>query len=124
MQRLYSSAVNIVTTGLPTDELEHELVAQFMTSGCGCTKARGTQCCNQFTREYVTSARETCAELTHSELDMAILGQLAAGTNTSSSLSTGMLSITTLPKDIGRKSSQLSPGLTGWNGNVGPALCP
>ena len=63
-----------------------------MTSGCGCTKARGTQCCNQFTREYVTSARETCAESTHSELDMAILGQLTAGTNTSSSLSTGMLS--------------------------------
>ena len=63
-----------------------------MTSGCGCTKARGTQCCNQFTREYVTSARETCAELTHSELDVAILGQLTAGTNTSSSLSTGMLS--------------------------------
>ena len=92
MQRLHSSAVDIVTTGLPTDELEHELVAQFMTSGCGCTKARGTQCCNQFTREYVTSARETCAELTHSELDMAILRQLTAGTNTSSSLSTGMLS--------------------------------
>ena len=62
-----------------------------MTSGCGCTKARGMQCCEQFSPEYVTSARETYAELTRSELDMAILGQLAAATNTSS-LSTGMLS--------------------------------
>ena len=63
-----------------------------MTSGCGCTKARGMQCCEQFSPEYVTSARETCTELTRSELDMAILGQLAAATNTSSTLSTGMLS--------------------------------
>ena len=42
------------------------------------------QCCEQFSPEYVTSARETCAELTCSELDMAILGQLAPATNTSS----------------------------------------
>ena len=63
-----------------------------MTSGCGCTKARGMQCCEQFSPEYVTSARETCTELTRSELDMAILGQLAAATNTSSTLSTRMLS--------------------------------
>ena len=63
-----------------------------MTSGCGCTKARGMQCCEQFSPEYVTSARETCAEHTRSELDMAILGQLAAATNTSCTLPSGMLS--------------------------------
>lgn len=38
--------------------------------------------------EHVTSSRECCAQLTHSELDMAILGQLAACTNTSAAVST------------------------------------
>ena len=89
MQRLYSRAGDIITTGLPTDALEHDCVTQFITSGCGCTKARGTECCQQFSREYITSVRQSCAELTRAELDMAILGQIAAGTNTSPMLSTG-----------------------------------
>ena len=36
----------------------------------------------------MTSVRESCAELTNSELDMAILGQLMASTNTSTLVST------------------------------------
>ena len=93
MQHLHSHTPDIVSTECSPDDLEQEeVVRHFMTSGCGCTKARGMQCCEQFSPEYVTSARETCAEHTRSELDMAILGQLAAATNTSCTLPSGMLS--------------------------------
>ena len=84
MQHLRSNADEMITTGLTSDNREHELVSQFMTSGCGCTKARGTQCCQQFSQEYIMSVRQSCAELTRSELDMAILGQISASTNTGS----------------------------------------
>ena len=46
----------------------------FMATGCGCAK----QCSKQFSQEYMTSVRGACEELTHGELDMAILGQLMA----------------------------------------------
>ena len=88
MQCVRNNADDIITTSLPTDTLEHELVTQFMTSGCGCKKARGTQCYQQFSQEYVTFMRQSCAELTHFELDMAILGQIAASVNTSATVST------------------------------------
>lgn len=39
MQCVQNNADDIITTGLPTDALEHELVIQFMTPGCGCNKA-------------------------------------------------------------------------------------
>ena len=83
---------SIITIGLPTDALEHEAVSQFMTSGCGCTKAKGKPCCEHFSQEYVTSMRQSCAELTHTELDMTIMGQIAACSNMSSRVSSGMLS--------------------------------
>ena len=91
-QRMQFSDDSIITTGLPTDALEHEAVSQFMTSGCGCTKAKGRPCCEHFSQEYVASMRQSCAELTHTELDMAILGQIAACSNISSTVSTGSLS--------------------------------
>ena len=84
---------SIIAIGIPTDALEHEAVSHFMTSGCGCTKTKGNPCCEHFSQEYVTSRRQSCAELTHTELDMAILGQIAACSNISSRVSTGMLSI-------------------------------
>ena len=69
---------------LPSDIKEDELVSQFMLAGCGCPQGNGgKQCCTQFSREYVLSARQSCAELTKSELDLVILGQLLAFTNRS-----------------------------------------
>ena len=85
MQCMRNNADDIITTGLSTDVLKHELVTHF-TSGCGCKKARGTQCYQTFTQEYVTPVSQSCAELTHSELDMAILGQIAASANTSATV--------------------------------------
>ena len=68
---------------LPTDIEENELIASFVSQGCGCNK----KCCSQFTREYVTSVCACSTELSHGELDMAIMGQLLAYTNTSSEVS-------------------------------------
>ena len=90
--RLQTNNDSIITIGLPTDALEHEAVSQFMTSGCGCTKAKGKPCCEHFSQEYVTSMRQSCAELTHTEQDMTILGQIAACSNISSRVSSRMLS--------------------------------
>ena len=53
-------------------------------AGCGCKKGGdGKQCCTQLSCEDILSARQSCAELTRSELDMVILGQLHAHTNSS-----------------------------------------
>ena len=55
-----------------------------MLAGCGCRKGGGgKQCCTQFSREYILSVRQSCAELVRSELDLVILGQLLAFTNRS-----------------------------------------
>lgn len=53
----------------------------------GCKKVDGKACSRQFSMEYVTSVRASCLELSHGELDMAIMGQLVAGMNTSPTVS-------------------------------------
>lgn len=62
---------------------ENTLVQKFLTDGCGCNLADGGQCSSMFTVEGVEDYRSQCSELTRAELDMAILGQLSAFTNTS-----------------------------------------
>ena len=81
---LHTIADEITITSLPTDQAEKDLVSSFMANDCGYTK----KCSKQFSIEYMVSVRESCAELTHGELDMGILGQLMASTNTSTSVST------------------------------------
>ena len=56
-QCLQTNDDSSITTGLPTDTLEHKAVSQFMTSGYGCTKAKRKPCCEHFCQEYVTSIR-------------------------------------------------------------------
>ena len=73
---------------LPTDIQENQVVTDFVSAGCGCTKANGRQCSEQFSLEYLKSVRESCAELSRSELDLVIMGQLLACTNQSSSVVT------------------------------------
>ena len=55
------------------------MVARFASAGCGCSK----KCSSQFSVNYVRDIRAQCYDLTHSELDMVLLGQLMASTNTS-----------------------------------------
>jgi len=71
----------VTISSLPTDEAERELISHFWTSGCGCEKANGKPCSSQLSLEYLTSVKESCLELSHSELDMAVMGQLLARMN-------------------------------------------
>lgn len=76
--------LNVPFEPLPSEIKEDELVSLFMRGGCGCRKGGGgKQCCTQFSREYFLSVRQSCAELSRSELDLVILGQLHAFTNQS-----------------------------------------
>ena len=42
------------------------------------------RCSSQFSKEYIKSVRAHCFDLSHNELDIVLLGQLIASTNTSS----------------------------------------
>ena len=84
LRNLHSIADEITITSLPTDLAEEDLVSKFMSTGCGCVK----RCSKQFSLEYVRSVRRQCTEQERAELDMAILGQLMASTNTSFTVST------------------------------------
>ena len=88
VQGLHTMTDEISITPLPTDKMEEQLLSQFMSSGCGCSKADGKQCYQQFSAEYIKSVRASCAELTRCELDMVILGQLIACLDTGTTVST------------------------------------
>ena len=69
-------------------------MSDFMLTGCGCKKVGGgKQCYTQFSREYIVSIRQSCADLTRSELDLAIMGQLLAHTNTSPGVVTASMHV-------------------------------
>ena len=53
-----------------------------MESTCGCKKGfRYKPCSSQFSTDHVMSVRASCSELTRSELDMVVMGQMMAGMN-------------------------------------------
>ena len=58
-------------------------MTQFMAKGCGCKKCNGRPCSLQFYTNHVQQMRTSCFALSHSELDIALLGQLSALMNTS-----------------------------------------
>ena len=60
------------------------MVQKFLSDGCGCDLASGS-CSSTFSAESIESYRSQCSELSRAELDMAILGQLSAFTNNSTS---------------------------------------
>ena len=51
-----------------------EKLDDFLQKGCGCR----TECYKQITQEHYLDTMERCAELTHDELDLVLLGQLMA----------------------------------------------
>lgn len=77
----------LLIDSLPTDSEEQQIMSKLMTAGCGCCKVNGKPCFEQFSKEYITSHRASCAELARAELDMAILGALFACINTSDTVS-------------------------------------
>ena len=59
-----------------------------MNVGCPCTKWNGQSCSLQFSKEYVKEYRFSSMELTTSDLDLVIMVQLKACTNSSSFVAT------------------------------------
>lgn len=64
--RLCNACTAMLMTSSPLGSLqmnwEDELVPKYLTSGCGYMKARGAQCCQQFSQEYVTLV---CQKMLH-----------------------------------------------------------
>ena len=50
----------------------------FLEEGCGCKRNGGKPCYTSFSREQYETSRMQCAELSRTELDLVILGQIAA----------------------------------------------
>ena len=67
----------------PADITDDQAISEFWTSGCGCSKWNGKNCVRQFSISFIQEVRMQCQELSHSELDLIILGQLQAFMNNS-----------------------------------------
>ena len=65
------------------EEEEVLRVQGFVSQGCSCTLYNGGQCSARFNLDQYLEFRGQCQELTRQELDMAVLGQIAASTFTS-----------------------------------------
>ena len=74
-----SSASDVRVELRPCDSVEEGLLATFTAVGCGCSK----KCSSQYSLSYIRDMRAQCYDLSHSELDLVLLGQLVAFTNTS-----------------------------------------
>ena len=57
-----------------SDREEEKKIEHFFTTGCGCK----LNCHQMLGKEIIEKRRNSCAELTKQELDLIILGQLAA----------------------------------------------
>ena len=61
---------------------ERASVVAMTETTCGCKKGIGCRpCSSQFSTDQIMSVRASCSELTRSELDMVVMGQLMAGMN-------------------------------------------
>ena len=62
------------------DEVEEQLVQQYVHDGCKCDfSPMNSPCCTSITVEQYRSIRNDMAELTHDELDLVIMAQVMAG---------------------------------------------
>ena len=64
------------------DTDERASVVAMTETTCGCKKGIGSRPCSSlFSTAQSMSVRASCSELTRSELDMIVMGQLMAGMN-------------------------------------------
>ncbi len=85
MSNLLASDVEVEHTRSEVEE--KELVIYFLRVGCGCHLWNGNNCSRQFTQEHVEEVRSQCASLSNNELDMVLLGQLMAASNSRDTIS-------------------------------------
>ena len=67
----------------PCDIDEDRVVEDFMRRGCSCRKWGGKPCSEQFSVDYIRETRLSFKDLTREQLDLILMGQLIATTNTS-----------------------------------------
>ena len=67
---------------------QEQVVVTFVQKTCGCLKWKGKPCSSQFSAEYLGDTRSSCFELQKNELDLLILGQLLALSNSCSAVTT------------------------------------
>lgn len=84
-QSLLDQATACDVPCVPTDfdKKEAETVRNFMDNGCGCQLLGGQSCSLQFTPDHVSTVRTSCCDLSRTELDMVVLGQMMASMNLS-----------------------------------------
>ena len=59
---------------------ERAMVMAMLESTCGCNKGLSSQpCSTQFSADHLMSVRSSCSEISCSELDMMVMGQLMTG---------------------------------------------
>ena len=55
------------------------IIFQFLEDGCGCNKLKPEPCCQLFDQQSLEEIRSRALELSSTELDLVVLGQIAAG---------------------------------------------
>ena len=63
---------DVFITFLPTDERKEQLVREFVSSGCGCSKIKVKPCIEPFPLDHVKAVRSSGADLTHKQLDILL----------------------------------------------------
>ena len=76
-------ALQLATTVLvelrALDEEELKDTSEYAVGGCNCKLAPdGGPCCRQFSPQQYQDMRSQCAQLSHNELDMVVMGQVFA----------------------------------------------
>ena len=71
---------NHESTAVSDKETDHEdtAIQTWSESGCGCKIRNGGPCSTGFTAEYLRKIRQECMEFSRKELDLILLGQIAA----------------------------------------------
>jgi hypothetical protein len=59
-------------------ELEEHCIARFAKRGCKCKHFDGKPCCTIFSVDHYQRVRDECRQLSKSELDLVVMGQLLA----------------------------------------------
>ncbi len=63
------------------DEHDKRIIEKFVNETCGCHLWNSDSCSKQFTSQHIEETRFNCADLSHNELDMVVLGSLLANSN-------------------------------------------
>jgi len=79
LQHGVEEVVDIVSR--PIDDEEEEKLSRFTQRGCGCTIVNNGPCSSQFSLGHYRTMRDNCAELSWTELNMVLSGQLMALTS-------------------------------------------